>query len=113
MAEHHEADTFYLLRVYVPSSHSESVKEALFEAGAGNFGLYDCCAWETRGTGQFRPLEGSDPYAGRTGEVEKAEEVKIETVCVPSRLQPVIDALKQAHPYETPAFQYWEVYGDI
>ena len=113
MTEKDEPSKFYMLSVYVPASHSESVKKALFHAGAGHFGLYDSCAWETRGTGQFRPLEGSDPYAGKAGEVEKAEEVKIETVCVPSCLEDVIAALKRTHPYETPAFQYWEVFGDV
>ncbi len=99
----------YRLEVYVPSTHLESVKQAIFAAGAGRIGNYDCCSWETVGTGQFRPLAGSNPFIGRADTVEKVAEHKVETVCAPELLPAVIDALKQAHPYETPAFQYWPV----
>ena len=49
---------------YVPGSHVDSVCEALFTAGAGRIGDYDCCAFKTLGQGQFRPLQGADPYLG-------------------------------------------------
>ena len=38
---------FYRLDVYVPDSHVEAVKTAIFEAGAGYFGNYDSCCWQT------------------------------------------------------------------
>ncbi len=46
----------YKICFYVPESHLEKVKEALFATGAGRIGDYDHCCWQTRGTGQFRPL---------------------------------------------------------
>ena len=95
--------------VYVPETHAEAVKNAMFAAGAGTIGNYDCCCWQTVGRGQFRPLPGSDPYLGNTGTVEHVTEWKIEMICPEEKITAVIRALKQAHPYETPAFQHWSV----
>lgn len=99
----------YLISVYVPESHSEIVKSALFEAGAGRYGNYDCCAWQTTGTGQFRPLEGSNPFAGRKNVIEKIPEVKIEVICPPELIDEAIQAVKNAHPYEEPALHYFKI----
>ena len=100
---------FFRLDVYVPESHVESVKSALFEAGAGNFGNYDSCCWQTEGTGQFRPLEGAQPFYGEPGRVEHVKEWKLEFVVEETVLGAVLAALKRSHPYETPSFQYWPV----
>ncbi len=44
----------------------------MFEAGAGRIGEYDYCAWQILGEGQFKPLEGSNPYSGTKNVVKKA-----------------------------------------
>lgn len=95
---------YYQLSFFVPESHAEMVKTALFEKGAGQQGPYDCCAWQVLGQGQFRPLEDSDPYSGEVGQIEKASEYKVEMVCAPDIIETVIDELKRAHPYEEPAY---------
>ncbi len=95
--------------VYVPESHAEAVKRAMFEAGAGTIGNYDCCCFQTVGRGQFRPLDGSSPFLGAKGRVEQVTEWKLEMICPEENLRGVIAALRQAHPYETPAFQHWSV----
>ena len=100
---------FFRLDVYVPDSHVEAVKTAIFEAGAGYFGNYDSCCWQTGGTGQFRPLEGAHPFYGEPGRVEHVKEWKLEFVVEESVLGAVLNALKKSHPYETPSFQYWPV----
>ncbi len=51
----------YKLAFFVPVEDAESVKEAVFETGAGRLGDYEACCFQTRGTGQFRPLEGAHP----------------------------------------------------
>ena len=53
------------------------------------------------------PLAGSDPSLGQVNQLEKVKEYKIETVCSEEKIKEVITALKQAHPYETPAYQVW------
>ncbi|VAW69960.1 Bsu YqfO NIF3/CutA domain, partial [hydrothermal vent metagenome] len=64
----------YKICVYVPEKSVETVKQALFDAGAGRIGNYDSCCWQTEGTGQFRPLAGSNPAIGSQGKVEFVRE---------------------------------------
>lgn len=94
----------YHIAFYVPAEHVEKVKENMFQAGAGKLGNYDKCAFEYKGTGQFQPLKGSDPFIGTEGEVEKVEEIKVEMICQEKYLSEVVKALIDAHPYETPAY---------
>jgi hypothetical protein len=89
---------------YCPEPDLEAVKEAMFAAGAGRIGSYDRCCWQAKGTGQFRPLAGSDPAIGRVGELERVDEWKVEMVCEESVVGAVVSALRAAHPYETPAY---------
>lgn len=98
----------FQISFYVPATHAEIVKESMFKAGAGKLGNYDCCSFETKGLGQFRALEGSDPFIGKKGEIEQVEELKIEMVCESQFLTKAITALKTAHPYETPAYYVTE-----
>lgn len=94
----------YKLCFYVPDSHLEPVKKALFAAGAGRIGGYDSCCWQVLGQGQFRPLEGSRPFLGQFGQVEHVAEWKVELVVADDLIRDVLQALKAAHPYETPAY---------
>lgn len=89
---------------YVPETHLEQVKAALFAAGAGRIGAYDCCAWQVKGQGQFRPLAGSNPFIGQQGVVEVLDEYKVELVCDDGQLHAALAALKLSHPYEEPAY---------
>lgn len=99
----------YKICVFIPESHLEPVKSAMFEAGAGRIGNYDCCAWQILGQGQFRPLDNSNPYLGRQGQIESVQEYKVEMVCADTIIKPVIAAMKQAHPYEEPAYDVWKL----
>ncbi|MCL6415875.1 YqfO family protein [Aestuariirhabdus sp. Z084] len=99
----------YKLAVFVPPSHLESLKEALFAAGAGRIGNYGRCAWQTLGEGQFMALEGADPFIGDVGELERVSEYKVEMVCTDELIRTVVKVLKQAHPYETPAYEVWRI----
>ena len=92
------------LNFFDPEEHLDSVKQSLFAAGAGRIGNYDSCCWQTLGTGQFRPLQGSDPFLGQQGKVEQVAEYKVELVCEDSVIKAVIEALKRSHPYDEPAF---------
>ncbi len=94
---------------YVPVAQAEAVKEAVFAAGGGRIGDYDRCCWQTLGSGQFRPLPGSQPYLGTTGKVEQVEELRVELVVPEPALPGVLAALLAAHPYETPAYSYWPI----
>lgn len=99
----------YMLSFYVPEEHLDLVKEAIFQAGAGQIGNYSHCAWQALGQGQFMPLAGSNAFIGKLENLEKVPEYKVETVCDDDKLKAVINALKKAHPYETPAYQVWKL----
>ncbi|SFH09681.1 YqfO family protein [Pseudomonas sp. NFACC45] len=99
----------YKLCFFVPASHVDVVKSAVFAAGGGRIGDYDHCAWQVLGLGQFRPLDGSQPFIGEVGQVEQVEEWKVELVVADELIRGVVDALKQSHPYETPAYEVWRL----
>lgn len=94
----------YKLVVYVPYSALSSMKQALFDANAGQYGNYDQCSWQALGEGQFRPLIGSNPYLGQQGEVEEVREWRLEVRVAEPDLHQVIAALRESHPYEEPAY---------
>lgn len=94
----------YVLVTYVPESHLDIVKAALFEAGAGRMAGYDCCSWQVKGEGQFRPLSGSNPFLGSHDVVEYTEEYRLEMVVTEDLAVNAVEALKKAHPYEVPAY---------
>lgn len=99
----------YKLCVYIPAAQFETVKEAMFAAGAGKIGHYDSCCWQVLGEGQFRPLAGSRPSLGEQGSVETVAEYKVELVCEDQFIREVLVAMKQAHPYEEPAYDVWQL----
>lgn len=99
----------YKLCFFVPESHLQTVKSAVFAAGGGLIGAYDSCCWQTLGLGQFRPLSGSQPYIGQNGQLEQVQEWKVELVVADGLIQSAVKALLQAHPYETPAYEVWRL----
>lgn len=100
---------YFELVIYVPATHAEAVRTAVFAAGAGRLGNYDCCCFSAAGTGEFRPLAGSSPRIGEHGKRETVAEVRLEMICAEDRIAAAVAALKRAHPYETPAFHYYPV----
>ena len=99
----------YKFAFFVPESHLELVKEAVFATGAGRIGDYDRCCWQVPGQGQFRPLEGANPFIGDHGETETVEEYRVELVCSDDLIKAAVAAMKLAHPYEEPAYDVWKL----
>ncbi|MEJ6654620.1 MAG: YqfO family protein [Pseudomonas sp.] len=99
----------YKLCFFVPETHLEPVKQAVFEAGGGRIGDYEHCCWQVLGQGQFRPGSGANPFIGKAGELEKVAEYRVELVCADELIVGVLAALKQAHPYEEPAYDVWRL----
>lgn len=96
---------------FVPIKDAESVKNALFQVGAGELGAYSHCSFETRGIGQFLPKEGANPHIGSKGVIERVEELKVEILCPKELLPEAVKALKETHPYEVPAFEIIELFN--
>lgn len=94
----------YKITVYIPSAELENVKQAMFDQGAGQLGDYDHCCWQVLGQGQFRPSENSNPSVGQKEKLNTVKEYLVEMICNDAVINAVIRALKQAHPYEEPAY---------
>lgn len=98
----------YKIAFYVPESHVEIVKNALFAKGAGKIGHYEHCSWQTLGVGQFRPLDESKPFIGLKNQIHQEKEYLVEMVCPDFLVKLVLQELIQIHPYETPAYSVWK-----
>lgn len=94
----------YQIFFYVPASHLEMVKQAMFEAGAGSLANYSQCCWQTLGQGQYLPNQAAQPFLGEKNKLCHEAEYKVEMLCLAKDLQLTIEALKKSHPYEEPAY---------
>ena len=95
------------LVTFCPSEHAEKVRNAIFEAGAGHIGKYDCCSYNISGVGSFRALEGSSPFVGKLSEIHFEKETRIETIVPSEVLNQVVAAMKNTHPYEEVAYDIY------
>ena len=103
------AKTMYKLSFYVPESHLELIKSALFAKGAGGYNAYDQCCWQVMGEGQFRPLTNSQPHLGKMHQLEKIAEYKVEMICIDAAIKEVVQTLVSIHPYEEPAYDVYKI----
>jgi dinuclear metal center YbgI/SA1388 family protein len=95
------------LVTFIPTEHTEKVREAVFNAGAGHIGNYDSCSYNLQGKGSFRAPDAATPFVGVKGEIHFEEETRFETV-FPAHLQSkIISALLKAHPYEEVAYDIY------
>jgi dinuclear metal center YbgI/SA1388 family protein len=95
------------LVVFVPASHAEDIREVLGSTGAGFIGNYSDCSFSTTGIGRFLPREHTNPYIGKTGQLEEVDEVRIETIVPETSLNKVVSAMLKAHPYEEAAYDVY------
>lgn len=92
------------LITFCPEKEAEKVRQALFNAGAGNIGNYDECSFNSSGIGTFRGNDNANPFVGEKGKQHQEKELKIETIFPAHIEKSLISALKKAHPYEEVAF---------
>jgi len=100
-------ELLHKLVVFVPTSHEENIKEAIFKAGAGKIGDYDACSFSTSGTGSFRASENTNPFVGEKNKQHFEEEVRLETIFPSFLTNKIINDLIKAHPYEKPAYDIY------
>ena len=107
-----EENYLYKIVTYVPELHTNSVRQAMWNVGAGNIGNYDCCSYNTDGYGTFRANEGCKPFVGSINEVHTEPEVRVEVVVPKNRLNRVVAAITSVHPYEEPAIDILPLAND-
>lgn len=89
---------------FVPITHAEFVRGAIFEAGGGHIGKYSECSFNASGKGTFKASEGSNPFVGKVGHRHEEEEIKIEVIFPAWLEQGILTAMIKAHPYEEVAY---------
>ncbi len=92
------------LYTFIPVAYYAKVTKAVFDAGAGYIGNYSETSFNAQGTGTFKGNEKSNPVLGKKNVLEKAEEIKFETIFPAHIESKVIAALLEAHPYEEVAY---------
>lgn len=92
------------LVVFIPRDHVDTVRDAMFAAGAGNVGGYDECSFNMEGAGTFRAGAGTTPFVGKKGERHVEAEVRVEVLCPATLEHAVVSAMRAAHPYEEVAY---------
>jgi hypothetical protein len=97
----------YKIVVFVPESHTDAVRKAMGEAGAGKIGNYIHCSFSSKGVGRFKPEEGATPAIGEVGKFEAVEEERIEVVASAQVVGNVLTAIKRVHPYEEVAIDVY------
>jgi hypothetical protein len=93
--------------VFVPETHTDVVRKAMGDAGAGIIGNYSHCTFSSKGVGRFKPESGANPHIGELGKFEEVVEERIETVCSREKLEEVIKTIKEVHPYDEVAFDVY------
>ena len=97
-------EAYFKFAIYVPKNYKDEFIEILGNNGGGKIGNYSHCTFSTKGEGTFKPLENSNPFIGKTNELERVTEIKIETIVSEKNLSKLISAALKAHPYEEPAY---------
>ncbi|WP_217586726.1 Nif3-like dinuclear metal center hexameric protein [Lentibacillus saliphilus] len=104
-----DTEVLHKVVVYVPNTHADNVRNAMGSAGGGYIGQYSHCTFNTQGTGTFLPTEQANPYIGHINELTYVEETKIETIVPETKLQNILQAMIQAHPYEEVAYDVYKL----
>lgn len=99
--------------VYVPKNSAQRVREAMFEAGGGSIGNYSDCSFNIDGIGTFTGGTNTKPAIGMPGKLASVEETRIEMICFDSMAGDVVQAIRQAHPYEEPAIDLFQLYSEM
>ena len=107
------AENLIKLAVFVPLEYVDIVRTAICKAGAGHIGNYDECTFKVKGTGSFRPLEGTSPFCGQFDKLEQVEEYRLETIMPHKIVNKVIKAMIKAHPYEEVAYDLYRLENSL
>jgi len=106
-------DLLLKLVTFVPENHLDKVREAVFNAGAGNIGNYDKCSYNIEGSGTFRGNDNANPFVGTKGEFHTEKETRFETALPKHLKNKVVKALLEAHPYEEVAYDLYALENEL
>lgn len=97
--------TIKKLITYVPLKNADTLRTALFNAGAGSIGNYDECSFNLEGTGTFNGNPDSNPVIGERGVTHYEKETQISVTFSKHLESKIVSALFKSHPYEEVAYE--------
>ena len=100
-----QSGTIKKLQTYVPKTHADALRTALFNTGAGSIGNYDSCSFNVDGDGTYRGNEDSNPAIGEQGKLHTENETAVSVVFKKHLKSKVLKALFESHPYEEIAYE--------
>ena len=100
------------LVTYTIPENAEDVRNALFDAGAGNIGNYENCSFNSKGIGTYMGNEYSNPQIGERFEFVQGDEIKIEVTFEKHLQHKILKALFSHHAYEEVAYEIYELQND-
>ena len=101
-------DFYNKIIVFVPEGYEDKVMNTMCDNGAGKLGSYSGCGFLSSGEGRFSPGDSSNPFIGNAGEKVKTKEIRLEMIVPQSKTYTVVNAMKEVHPYELPAYDIIE-----
>ena len=97
------------LVTFTITENAEEVRNALFDAGAGNIGNYENCSFNSKGIGTYMGNEHSNPQVGERFEFVQGDEIKIEVTFEKHLENKILKALFKSHAYEEVAYEIYEL----
>jgi dinuclear metal center YbgI/SA1388 family protein len=95
------------LVTFCPTAQADHVRQALFEAGAGDIANYSDCSFNVNGQGTFKAGPNTDPFVGEQGIQHQEPEVRIELIFKIQDQRKILLALFENHPYEEVAYDIY------
>ncbi|AUC75455.1 Nif3-like dinuclear metal center hexameric protein [Olleya sp. Bg11-27] len=100
-----QKQTIKKLTTYVPKSEADTLRTALFKAGAGQIGNYTNCSFNTEGIGTYNPNHNANPTIGTIEENHSEPETQI-SITFAKHLEPkILKTLFDVHSYEEVAYE--------
>lgn len=97
-----------LVTYTLPENH-EQLRNALFDAGAGQIGNYEDCSFNSKGIGTYMGNENSNPEFGERFEFVETQEIKIEVTFEKHLQGKILKALFKNHVYEEVAYEIYDL----
>ncbi len=106
-------ETLKKLVTFSPKENAEEIRNALFNAGAGQLGKYSECSFNIEGVGTFKANGGATPFLGTVGKRHEENETRIEVIFPRYMQDKIVESLKKAHPYEAVAYDIYSVSNQL
>jgi len=97
------------LVTYTIQENFETLRNALFDSGAGSIGNYENCSFSSEGKGTYQGNADSNPEIGEPGEFIQARELKLEVTFEKHLEGRILQALFANHVYEEVAYEIYSL----